>query len=124
MKGKKIRGAKIPSKIEINDNQYSVEQKKNLHCFRKLNRRKKKQLLYGIVDFNNRQIKLDKKLSPREQVSTLWHELIHSVIHEFELPIDKRSEERLVLGLEEALMDLFENNPRLLIWTLYKIGNL
>lgn len=52
----------------------------------------------GLVDFNRRVIVIDKKLSTKDQESTIFHELIHIC-----LPY---ASERSVLKIEETLFPL------------------
>ncbi len=58
----------------------------------------------GHARFNEKQIIIVNKLSPKQTVSTWFHELLHIVSHEY----DANLTEKQVLALEKAIPYLLE----------------
>lgn len=88
--------SKPPKTVQIHDVKYKVKVKKRLAYDR-----------YGECHFNKREIHLSE--SAGELESTFLHEVLHAVLYETNLDklIKDEDEERLVLGLEEALIKVF-----------------
>lgn len=71
---------------------------------------------YGMIKYNDKLIQLAEDQAPAEMANTLLHEMLHAIIHEYEIGIDGRSEERIVRTITDALTEAFSANPNLVTW--------
>lgn len=91
----------LPKTILIRHRKYAIK---------KLPLTKVKQLkIEGDCSYELKRIRVNTR-NKDEAAHTLLHEVLHAVIHEYELNI--RSEERVVKTLENALMQVIRDNPK------------
>lgn len=118
-----------PRKVKIKDTDYKLASQDDLHCFIKRKVRnqkasiKKRQKLYGQIDYNKQLIQLEALQPTKEMVDTIIHEIFHGIIKEYEIPLDGRKEERFVRDLATGITDVLQNNPKLTAWIKKRLEN-
>jgi hypothetical protein len=92
----------IPDKVRIGGMDYEIKYEARLNDG--------SQLLCGQIDYNNTIIKLAPNLqSNQNECQTLLHEIIHGIVHHFELEID--GDEDTVDKLAKGLYMVISDNP-------------
>jgi len=70
----------------------------------------------GITYLNSGIIQINPKQDVREQVNTLFHEVMHAVWWVYGLDEGELKEERVILTLANGLCGVFRDNPELAAW--------
>ena len=65
--------------------------------------------VYGIIDYNNLTIKLEKLYSQQKNEQSLWHEIVHAVCVEYNVEMEDEDVDRIGCGLYQVIKD----NPAL-----------
>jgi hypothetical protein len=64
----------------------------------------------GDCCFEQKLIRVATHNGPDEAASTLLHEVLHAMLHEYGVELDDDAEEELVLKLEDALFQVLRDN--------------
>jgi hypothetical protein len=78
---------------------------------------------WGLCDFANRKFQIGNTAgvpSVRELASTLLHEIMHAIWDQYYLG-KKASEENAIRALEQGLVGIFRDNPKLGPWLIKAI---
>ena len=111
-----IKKVRLPKKIRVKDVAYKTQMRTSHWSAH--------HKALGMCHFDKKLIELADIQNDDELVDTYLHELLHSIIKEYELDVDGRSEEKLVTELANSLTDIFKNNKNLLLWIYKKLhGN-
>lgn len=100
--------ARRPKKIKINETDYKVV------CRSKRWGRDKK--AYGQITYDKKLIEITEGQTPQEYLDTVIHEVMHGIIEEYEVKMDRRKEEKFVTNISNHLTDVLKKNPKLLDW--------
>lgn len=112
----------IPKKIKIGYAVYKLR-----HVSKKLNideaKRKGRNVDMGECDFSAQTLRVFGKQGDDEFANTVLHEILHALneIHKIKFKNDK-AEEEYVTRYADALLTLFKDNPKLLLWLHEKLG--
>lgn len=106
--------ARRPRKVIIGDNDYKLVSRSKAWGER--------HDAMGMFHYERPLIELaDHGSDGLELVNTVIHEILHGIIHEYEIEMDGRIEERLVRCLSEGLTDVCKENPNLLEWVRLRL---
>lgn len=100
--------ARRPKKIKINETDYKVISRSK--------RWGKAQKAYGQITYDKKLIEITEGQTPQEYLDTVIHEVMHGIIEEYEVAMDKRKEEKFVTKISNHLTDVLKKNPKLLDW--------
>lgn len=95
-----------PKKIKINESEYKV-----------ISRSKewgKKQ--FGQITYDKKLIEIAEGQNPEEYLDTVIHEVMHGIIEEYDVEMDRRKEEKFVTQISNYLTDVLKKNPKLVEW--------
>lgn len=95
---------KIPNSVRIGGVEYSVGYVDNL--------RHGNQLAYGHINWDNSEILLSGTdgTSHQKRCITLWHEIIHGIVHHANLDIDNAGEEAIVDTIAKGVYQVLQDN--------------
>lgn len=88
----------IPSKVKVGGLVYDVSFEERL-----LDDENTK--VYGIIDYNNLTIKLEKLYSQQKNEQSLWHEIVHAICVEYNVEIEDEDVDRIGCGLYQVIKD-------------------
>ena len=100
----------IPSKIKIGAMDVTIQLQKNLS---------KRSEDEGSFFEDDKIILLDKDIiesGNRYSIVLLWHEVLHAIYRQYSL--DGLSEEKIVSGVSQGIVQVFGDNPKLVQWIL------
>ena len=66
--------------------------------------------IHGETLLDQKIIRINTKLS--DSPHTLMHEILHAIWHEYQIKHRKDSEERIVMTLENAIIQVLSENPK------------
>jgi len=102
--------ARRPKKIKINETDYKV-----------ISRAKSwgasKEAL-GQITYHKQLIEITKGQNASDYLDTVIHEVMHGIIEEYEVSMDRRREEKFVTQISNNLTDVLKKNPKLLEWII------
>lgn len=94
----------FPSKINISGMEYEVILSEE-PIFSRTSR------AYGHIDFDNKQILIDKSLRDSQgHMQTLLHEIVHGIVYDRELDFKVDSEETIVDQLANGIYQVLKDN--------------
>lgn len=67
---------------------------------------------YGLCDYENRTISVQRHLQDEMCTQTFAHELIHATLHELHIDLDKVLDEALAEGISLILSEIFTLLPK------------
>lgn len=67
--------------------------------------------MLGMIDMPNCLIEIKDKIAPDHERLTLWHEILHAMFYQYQIPQDDEEVEALIEKLAFGLKDLVEDNP-------------
>lgn len=103
--------AQRPKKVTIKENEYKIVSRSKSWMT--------KHRAFGMFHYTKPLIEIaNHEGDHKELVDTILHEFTHALIHECDIGIDKRQEEKLVVEFSNAWTDFFMNNPKVLEWLL------
>jgi hypothetical protein len=104
--------AQRPKKVTINESEYKIVSRSKEW--------KEKHKAFGRMHYTKPLIEIaNHEGDHKELVDTFLHELAHGLIHECNIDVDGRQEEKLVIQFSNAWTSLFMDNPKVLEWLLH-----
>lgn len=98
---------KIPKTIRIDSIFYRVEKEDKLIADGKE--------AFGTINYKKKIIKLNTDISEEQEIKqTLWHEIIHGIIHERNFDFEKTPEETIVDELSKGIYQVLLDNPEIM----------
>ena len=69
---------------------------------------------FGCIDYRKKIIKINPDISEDQEIQqTLWHEIIHGIMHERNLDLLKTDEETCVDELSKGIYQVILDNPEI-----------
>jgi hypothetical protein len=99
---------KRPHKVKVNEKVYEIVSKDKAWS--------KRHKAMGMIRYDAAKIEIAPHEDDTELLDTFLHELLHSIIEEYKVSIDRRSEEKIVRELSGALTQVLLENPSLGKW--------
>lgn len=97
---------KMLKKVRIDTVYYSIVQEDKLI----LNGR----VVFGCIDCQKKIIKINPDISEEQEIQqTLWHEIVHGIIHERNFDFIKTEEETIVNELSKGIYQVILDNPEI-----------
>jgi hypothetical protein len=98
---------KIPNKVRIGIYNYKVKEQAIIidDCHQELG---------GQIDYENLIIKLKTGLNDQHKTQTLWHELMHGIVREYNISFEEDSEEDIIDTLATGIVQLLKDNKELI----------
>lgn len=96
---------KVPSKVKLSGRTITVKERDTFDDGR-----------HGHFDYFNQMIEYSEDITDALAASTIIHELLHAMISNSHLrhKLSRDLEEEVVLAFESSLVDLINNNPKLI----------
>lgn len=105
---------RLPKKVKIGYAEYNVK-----HVAKKS---QKRYADLGECDYTNHLITLFGNQAPSELCDSFFHECLHAIIMNFNIPFKNgKEEERYVKHFSHSLMTVFKDNPSLLDYLKYQL---
>lgn len=82
-------------------------------AFKSIKPNKEGQELIGSIDESEEEILISPGMNPRQNLRTLWHEIIHGILYVRAAASMQHSEQMICL-LEHSIIELFQDNPNLM----------
>lgn len=99
-----------PSNIKINEKNYKViSRSKSWGASRDA---------AGQITYHKQLIEITKGQNPSDYLDTVIHEVMHGIIEEYGVSMDRRREEKFVTQISNNLTDVLKKNPKLLEWII------
>lgn len=95
---------KIPEKIRIGGVEYAVTDVENLNDGMRM--------LYGDVTWEDSTIRLKSDQGHQYKCITLWHEIVHALIHHGQVNLDDDVEEKVAEVLGFGLYQVLQDNGK------------
>lgn len=99
----------LPSKIRIGPSTYSLSVEPLSD-------------LLGKCDGDKNYIKIADDLAGAKKASTVIHELLHAIIHEYNIEMSEKMEERVVRAIEAGLFGFARDHKKLFIELIKEMG--
>jgi hypothetical protein len=94
---------RIPRSLMIKGERWSIRHKNNVED-------DEHNKCYGICNFEDRVIYLEKGMSKELEAETFIHEVFHAVLYEMHMNLDREIEEQVIDGLSYAVVNMFDVN--------------
>ena len=100
--------ARRPKKITINETDYKVVTRSKKWGIDKE--------AYGQITYSRKMIEIADGQTPQEYLDTVIHEVVHGIIEEYGVEMDRRKEEKFVTQFSNSLTDVLKKNPNFVAW--------
>lgn len=96
---------KIPDSVRINGVEFPVEYIAHLNDG--------EHKLHGIVNYCNCTISIDPDSQDHQKKCiTLWHEILHVLLHNAQIDLPEDEEERIIIALSNGVYQVLQDNGR------------